>query len=144
MPGKANPTQAEVLLMICAQVIGNDTVINIAGSSGNFELNVFKPLIIYNFLQSINNLADAVNSFNVNMVSGIQPNKDRMEYYLSNSLMLVTALNPVIGYENAAKISKKALEENTSLKEAAIKLGLLSSEKFDEIIRPEKMVRPEE
>ncbi len=144
MPGKTNPTQSEAMTMVCTQVIGNDTTINMAGSSGNFELNVFKPVMIYNLLQSINNLADAAESFNINMVAGIEPNQDKIEYHLSNSLMLAAALNPVIGYDNAAKIAKKALLDNSTLKEAAVKLGLLTSEKFDEIVKPEKMIRPEE
>lgn len=144
MPGKVNPTQAEALTMVCAQVIGNDTTINLAGASGNFELNVYKPVMIYNLLQSVNNLADAAKSFNVNLAVGIEPNHARIEHFLNSSLMLVTALNPIIGYDNAAKIAKKAFKDNTSLKEAAVRLGLLTAEQFDQAVRPEEMIGPKD
>ena len=140
MPGKVNPTQCEALTMVCAQVIGNDTAVTIAGAGGNFELNVFKPVIIYNILQSIRLLSDAMESFTDNCLVGIKVNKERITQHLNNSLMLVTALNTHIGYDNAAKIAKKAHKENTTLKEAAVKLKLISAEEFDRIVRPEKMV----
>jgi fumarate hydratase class II len=142
MPGKVNPTQSEAMTMVAAQVIGNDTTINVAGASGNFELNVFKPVLIYNLLQSIRLLADACESFNDRCAVGIQPNRENIQKHLSNSLMLVTALNPYVGYDNAAKIAKKAYEENLTLREAAIALGILTGEEFDKIVRPEKMVGP--
>ena len=142
MPGKVNPTQSEAMTMVAAQVIGNDTAINIGGSSGNFELNVFKPVMIYNLLQSIRLLADSSRSFNDHCVVGIEPNKTQIEKHLNGSLMLVTALNPHIGYENAAKVAKKAYQENTTLKESAVTLGLLTGEEFDEKVRPEKMTGP--
>jgi len=140
MPGKVNPTQSEAMTMVCAQVIGNDVAINIGGMSGNFELNVFKPMIIFNFLNSVRLLSDACESFNDNCAVGIKPNLDNIKKYLDSSLMLVTSLNPVIGYDNAAKVAKKAFKENITLKEAALSLGLLSEEKYDEIVKPEKMV----
>ncbi len=142
MPGKVNPTQSEAMTMVCVQVMGNDAAINFAGASGNFELNVFKPVLIYNLLQSIKLLADASESFTRKAVVGIKPNKEKIDYFLHNSLMLVTALNPVIGYDNAAKIAKKAHAENKTLKEAAIELGLLTAEEFDKIVRPEEMIGP--
>lgn len=142
MPGKVNPTQAEALTMVVAQVMGNDATIGFAASQGNFQLNVYMPVIIYNFLNSVELLADAINSFNHNCCVGIKANKERMKYYLDNSLMLVTALNPHIGYDNAAKIAKKANEEGTTLKEAALELGLLTEEEFDEYVRPENMISP--
>ena len=142
MPGKVNPTQSEAMTMVAAQVIGNDTAINVGGSSGNFELNVFKPVMIYNLLQSIRLLADGSKSFKQHCVVGIQPNAVQIETHLKNSLMLVTALNPYIGYDNAARVAKKAYQENTSLKEAAEALGLLTPEEFDEKVRPEKMTGP--
>ena len=142
MPGKVNPTQSEAMTMVAAQVIGNDTAINIGGSSGNFELNVFKPVMIYNLLQSIRLLADSCRSFNDHCVAGIEPNKTQIEKHLNGSLMLVTALNPHIGYDNAAKVAKKAYQENTTLKESAVALGLLTDEEFDEKVRPEKMTGP--
>ena len=142
MPGKVNPTQSEAMTMVAAQVIGNDTAINVGGSSGNFELNVFKPVMIYNLLQSIRLLADSSRSFNDHCVVGIEPNKTQIEKHLNGSLMLVTALNPHIGYDNAAKVAKKAYQENTTLKESAIALGLLTGEEFDEKVRPEKMTGP--
>jgi fumarate hydratase class II len=142
MPGKVNPTQSEALTMVAAQVIGNDTTINVGGSSGHFELNVFKPVMIYNLLQSIRLLADSCRSFNDHCVVGIEPNKTQIEKHLNGSLMLVTALNPHIGYDNAAKVAKKAYKENTTLKESAMALGLLTAEEFDEKVRPEKMTGP--
>lgn len=142
MPGKVNPTQSEAMTMVCAQVMGNDVAINIGGLSGNFELNVFKPVMIFNLLNSIRLLGDACHSFNDNCATGIEPNKNAIEGYLKNSLMLVTALNPHIGYDNAAKVAKKAFAEDKTLRQAAIELGLLSGEKFDEVVRPEKMIGP--
>ena len=142
MPGKVNPTQSEAMTMVAAQVIGNDTAINVGGSSGNFELNVFKPVMIYNLLQSIRLLADSCRSFNNHCVVGIEPNKTQIEKHLNGSLMLVTALNPHIGYDNAAKVAKKAYQENITLKESAVALGLLTDEEFDEKVRPEKMTGP--
>ncbi len=142
MPGKVNPTQSEAMTMVAAQVIGNDTTIAVGGSSGNFELNVFKPVMIYNLLQSIRLLADASRSFNDHCVAGTQPNKLQIEAHLRNSLMLVTALNPHIGYDNAAKVAKKAYQENTTLKEAVVALKLLTAEEFDEKVRPENMTGP--
>ncbi len=142
MPGKVNPTQCEAMTMVCCQVMGNDTVIGIAGASGNFELNVFKPVMIHNLLQSIRLLADASDSFQDNCVAGIEANRDRIDQNLKSSLMLVTALNSTIGYDNAAKVAKTAYKENRTLKEVAVSLGLLTEEKFDQIVRPEKMVGP--
>ena len=143
MPGKVNPTQSEAMTMVAAQVIGNDTAINVGGCSGNFELNVFKPVMIYNLLQSIRLLADSCRSFNDHCVVGIEPNKTQIEKHLKGSLMLVTALNPHIGYDNAAKVAKKAYQDNSTLKEAAAALNLLKPEEFDEKVRPEKMIGPE-
>ncbi|KAI9324078.1 fumarate hydratase [Zopfochytrium polystomum] len=137
-----NPTQCEAMTMVCAQVIGNHTAISIGGAQGHFELNVFKPVIIRNFLQSTRLLADASVSFTDHCVVGIEPNISRIESYLKESLMLVTSLNPYIGYDNAAKAAKKAHKEGTSLKEATVALGLLTPEKFDEYVRPEKMIGP--
>lgn len=142
MPGKVNPTQSEAMTMVAAQVMGNDAAINIGGLSGNFELNVFKPLIIYNFLQSVRLLADSCRMFNEHCAEGIEPNRQKLQYYQDNSLMLVTALNPHIGYDNAAKIAKYAHKSNSTLKEAAIELGLLNADQFDELVRPEKMIGP--
>ncbi len=142
MPGKVNPTQPEAMTMVCAQVIGNDVSVNIGGSSGNFELNVFKPVMIYNLLQSIRLIADACEMFNDNCAVGIEPNKANIKKFLDNSLMLVTALNPHVGYDNAAKIAKKAHADGSTLKEAAVALGLLKAEEFDEKVRPEKMIGP--
>jgi fumarate hydratase class II len=142
MPGKVNPTQVEALTMVCAQVIGNDTTISFAGSNGQFELNVFKPVMINALLQSASLIADACKSFNDHCVVGIEPNLIRIKENLNNSLMLVTALNLHIGYENAAKIAKKAYEENTSLKKAAVTLGLLTEQQFDEWVIPGDMTRP--
>jgi fumarate hydratase class II len=144
MPGKVNPTQSEAMTMVAAQVIGNDTTINVGGSSGHFELNVFKPVMIYNLLQSIRLIADSCRSFNDHCVVGIEPNKTQIEKHLNGSLMLVTALNPHIGYDNAAKVAKKAYQENSTLKEAAAALNLLTPEEFDENVRPEKMTGPKE
>lgn len=140
MPGKVNPTQSEALTMICAQVMGNNTVVSIAGSSGNFELNVFKPVIIYNLLQSINLLSGAMESFDKKCLCGIEPNRKRIKEYLDRSLMVVTALNPHIGYDNSAKIAKLALDKDITLKEAALQLNLLTEEQFDTYIKPENMV----
>ncbi|HPN36820.1 MAG TPA: lyase family protein, partial [Melioribacteraceae bacterium] len=142
MPGKVNPTQSEAMTMVCAQVMGNDVAVNFGGAGGNFELNVFKPVIIYNVLQSIRLLADACDSFKEHCVVGIEANKTAIEKHLNNSLMLVTALNPYIGYDNAAKVAKKAYNENKTLEEVAVELGLLSSEKFKEAVRPETMIGP--
>jgi fumarate hydratase class II len=139
MPGKVNPTQVEALTMVCAQVIGNDTTITIGGMSGHFELNVFKPVIIANFLQSATLLADACKTFNDNCAVGIEPNYARIKTHLENSLMLVTALNTHIGYENAAKIARKAHKENKTLRQAAIELGLVTDEQFTEWVNPGKM-----
>ena len=140
MPGKVNPTQCEAVTMVAVQVMGNDAAIGMAASQGNFELNVFMPVCIYNFLQSVRLLADGLVSFHDNCVVGITANRDKMKHNLYNSLMLVTALNPYIGYENAAKTAKLAYKEDISLKEACVKLGFLTEEKFDEIYHPEKMV----
>lgn len=142
MPGKVNPTQSEAMTMVCAQVMGNDVAVNFGGASGNFELNVFKPVIIYNVLQSVRLLADACESFKEHCVDGIEANTVAIEKHLNNSLMLVTALNPHIGYDNAAKVAKKAYNENKTLEEVAVELGLLTSEKFREVVRPETMVGP--
>ncbi|MCI4168632.1 class II fumarate hydratase [Bacillus spizizenii] len=142
MPGKVNPTQSEALTMIAAQIMGNDATIGFAASQGNFELNVFKPVIIYNFLQSVQLLSDGMNSFHDKCAVGIEPDKETIQENLSNSLMLVTALNPHIGYENAAKIAKLAHKEGLTLKEAALKLELLTEEQFNEMVKPEDMVKP--
>lgn len=144
MPGKVNPTQCEAITMVCAQVMGNHTTISVAGSNGHFELNVFKPVMIYNLLQSIRLLADSARSFTDNCVVGIQANKTRINQLMSESLMLVTALNPHIGYDNAAKIAKTAHKEGTSLKAAAINLGLLTEEQFEQWVKPEQMIGPKE
>ena len=140
MPGKVNPTQCEAVTMVAVQVMGNDATIGFAASQGNFELNVFMPVIMYNFLQSVRLLSDVVNSFNKNCVVGIRANCEKMRANLNNSLMLVTALNPHIGYENATKVAKKAHNEGITLKEACVKLGFLSGEEYDRIVIPEKMV----
>jgi fumarate hydratase, class II len=142
MPGKVNPTQCEAMTMLCAQILGNDVAVSYGGASGNFELNVFKPLIIHNVLQSIRLLGDGCASFEEHCAAGIEPNRDRIERNLRESLMLVTALNPHIGYDNAAKIAKKAHAEGTTLREAAVALGLLTGERFDEVVRPEEMIGP--
>ena len=140
MPGKVNPTQAEALTMAMAQVVGNDVAINVGGMTGHFELNVFKPMMIYNFLTSARLIADACNSFNDNCAKGIEPNLKRIKVQLENSLMLVTALNTHIGYDKAAEIAKKAYKEETTLKQAALALGYLTAEQFDEWVRPENMI----
>ena len=140
MPGKVNPTQCEAVTMVAVQVMGNDVAVGMAASQGNFELNVFMPVCIYNFLQSARLLAESIVSFNNNCAVGIEANKEKMHNNLHNSLMLVTALNPYIGYENAAKTAKKAFKENISLKEACVALGFLTAEKFDEVFHPEQMV----
>ncbi len=140
MPGKVNPTQCEAVTMVAVQVMGNDVAVGMAASQGNFELNVFMPVCIYNFLQSVRLLAEAMASFNKNCAVGIKANKEKMHHNLHNSLMLVTALNPYIGYENAAKTAKKAYKENISLKEACVALGFLTEERFDEVFHPEQMV----
>ncbi|WP_159991022.1 class II fumarate hydratase [Pelistega ratti] len=142
MPGKVNPTQCEAMTMVYCQVMGNDTTIGVAGASGNFELNVYMPVIAYNLLQSIRLLGDACNSFNDNCAVGIEPVKEKIDYFLHHSLMLVTALNRHIGYENAAKIAKTAYKNNQSLKETAIALNLLTAEQFDNLVKPEEMVSP--
>jgi fumarate hydratase, class II len=142
MPGKVNPTQSEAVTMVVAQVMGNDVAINIGGASGNFELNVFKTVIIHNFLHSTRLLADAANSFREHCVVGIEPERERIAAYVSDSLMLVTALNPHIGYDNAAKVAKKAHKDHSTLKQSAIALGLVSDEDFDRWVLPEHMVGP--
>ena len=140
MPGKVNPTQCEAVTMVAVQVMGNDVAVGMAASQGNFELNVFMPVCIYNFLQSVRLLSDAIISFNNNCAVGIKANREKMDHNLHNSLMLVTALNPYIGYENAAKTAKKAYKDNISLKEACVALGFLTEERFDEVFHPEQMV----
>ena len=140
MPGKVNPTQCEAVTMVAVQVMGNDVAVSMAASQGNFELNVFMPVCIYNFLQSARLLAESITSFNNNCAVGIRANREKMEHNLHNSLMLVTALNPYIGYENAAKTAKKAYKENISLKEACVSLGFLTAERFDEVFHPENMI----
>ena len=142
MPGKVNPTQAEAMTMVCAQVMGNDVAVNIGGATGHFELNVFKPVIVFNVLQSIRLISDACESFTDNCINGLQANKKNISEHLQNSLMLVTALNTHIGYDNAAKIAKKAYSENKTLKEAAVELDLLTEAQFDEFVRPEDMISP--
>ena len=142
MPGKVNPTQCEAMTMVCTQVMGNDATIGIAGSQGNFELNVYKPVMAYNLLQSIRLLGDTCQSFNDNCAVGIEPNLETIDDKLRRSLMLVTALNPLIGYDNAAKVAKHAYKNNTTLREAAVELGLLTGEQFDDAITPEDMVGP--
>ncbi len=142
MPGKVNPTQSEAMTMVAVQVFGNDAAIGFAGSQGNFELNVFKPVMIHNFLHSVRLIADACHGFVKYCVNGIEINEERIQYYVNNSLMLVTALNPKIGYDKAAKIAKTAHQENLSLKEACLKLGYLTAEEFDAIVVPESMTHP--
>jgi len=142
MPGKVNPTQSEAMTMVCCQVIGNHTAITIGGSQGNFELNVFKPMMIHNLLHSSRILSDSMRAFREKCVVGIQPNLEMIENHLENSLMLVTALNNHIGYDKAAKIAKKAHSEGTTLRDAAIGLGYLTNEEFDKWVRPEDMVGP--
>lgn len=142
MPGKVNPTQSEAMTMVAAQVMGNDATINLAGSQGNFELNVFKPVMIYNFLQSTRILADTCKMFNAHCASGIVANKEKLEEYLNKSLMLVTALNPHIGYDNAAKIAKNAHKKGITLKESAVELEILTEEEFDKFVNPANMTKP--
>lgn len=141
---QVNPTQCEALAMICAQIMGNHVAVTIAGSNGHFELNVFKPVIIKNILQSIRLLSDAIMSFEKNCISGIEPNTKRINQLMSQSLMLVTALNPHIGYDNAAKVAKKAHRDGSTLKEAALSLGLLTEEQFDVWVKPEDMIGPKD
>ncbi|MBU0474766.1 MAG: class II fumarate hydratase [Bacteroidetes bacterium] len=142
MPGKVNPTQAEAITMVCAQVFGNDAAIGFAGASGNFELNVYKPVMIFNLLQSIRLIADSCESFTDNMVVGIEPNRNKIDELLRQSLMLVTALNPHIGYDNAAKVAKKAFHDNSTLREAVVALGFMTAEEFDSKVKPEEMIGP--
>lgn len=144
MPGKVNPTQCEMMTMVCAQVFGNDVTINIAGASGNFELNVFKPVIAYNILQSIRLLSDACDSFTQHCLNGIQPNCERLEFYVQNSLMLVTALTRKLGYELSAQIARNAYKNGTTLKEEALKTGLITAQEFDQLVDPRKMITPSE
>ena len=143
MPGKVNPTQCEAMTMVCVQVMGNDAAIGFAGSQGNFELNVFKPVLIHNLLHSMRLLSDACSSFTDHMVVGIEPNRDRIDYFLNDSLMLVTALNPKIGYDRAAQVAKKAYQDNITLRSACVTLGYLTGEEFDSIVRPERMISPQ-
>ena len=140
MPGKVNPTQCEALTMVCAQILGNDVAVGVGGMNGHFELNVFKPMMIFNFLMSAQLIGDACVSFNDNCIAGLEPNRERINEHLNNSLMLVTALNTKIGYDNAASIAKKAYNEGTTLRQAALDLGLLTNEQFDEWVRPEDMI----
>jgi fumarate hydratase class II len=142
MPGKSNPTQSEVMLMVCCHVIGSDTAVAQAGSRGNFELNVYKPLIVHHVLRSVALLAGAIRSFDTNCAATITPNKKRIEELLGSSLMLVTALTPHIGYDKAAEIARKAHEEGKTLRQAAVELKLLSGELFDKLVKPEEMVKP--
>ncbi|HLS68203.1 MAG TPA: class II fumarate hydratase, partial [Kiloniellales bacterium] len=142
MPGKVNPTQAEALTMVCAQVMGNHTTISVSGSNGHFELNVFKPVMIFNLIQSARLIGDGAASFLDNCIAGIEADEERIGTLMQESLMLVTALNPHIGYDNAARVAKKAYEENTTLKAAAIGLGLLDAEQFEAWVRPENMIGP--
>ncbi|HEV8540120.1 MAG TPA: class II fumarate hydratase [Nitrospiraceae bacterium] len=143
MPGKVNPTQSEAMTMVCVQVLGNDAAISMAGSQGNFELNVFKPVIIHNLLHAVRLLADSCRSFTEHCVVGIQPDRERIQQYLANSLMLVTALSPKIGYDKSAKVAHKAYEERKTLRQACIDLGYLTGEEFDQLVKPEKMLGPE-
>ena len=142
MPGKVNPTQCEALTMVCAQVIGNDTSISFSGSQGHFELNVFKPLIAHNILQSIDLIADSTKNFAIYCVKGIKANKKKIQEHLDNSLMLVTALAPHIGYDNAAKIAKTALKNNTTLKYETLKTGLIKEKDYNKIVDPKKRIYP--
>ena len=144
MPGKINPTQCEAMTMVCTQIMGNDTTITIAGASGNFELNVYRPVLAYNILQSIRLLADVSRSFAEHAVAGIEANKERIDHNLYNSLMLVTALNPHIGYDKAAEVAKKAHKDNATLREAIIELGYLDGEDFDRLVQPQQMIHPKE
>lgn len=142
MPGKINPTQCEALIMVCVQVFGNDVAVSFAGAEGNFELNTLKPVIIYNFLHSANLLSDAIRSFDKYLLAGLKPNKEKIDYFLNHSLMLVTALSPVIGYDKAAKIAHTALRDDISLRDACLALGFLTGEQFDSYVRPETMIGP--
>ncbi|MBM3674776.1 MAG: class II fumarate hydratase, partial [Actinobacteria bacterium] len=142
MPGKVNPTQSEALTMVCVQVLGNDAAVGIAGSMGNFELNVFKPVMIFNYLHSVDLLSDACDNFRRFCIEGLEPNRERIDQYVRESLMVVTALNPVIGYDKAAAIAKKAHHEGTTLREAALALGYLTVEEFDATVRPAGMITP--
>jgi fumarate hydratase class II len=142
MPGKVNPTQAEAMTMVCTQVMGNDAAVGFAGANGHFELNVFKPVIIHNVLESCALLSDACHSFVDNCVVGIEANRDVIARHVENTLMLVTALNEVIGYDNAAKVAKLAHHKNMTLRQAAAELGLVKPEDFDKHVRPEKMISP--
>lgn len=142
MPGKVNPTQCESLTMICCQVMGNNVAVSLGGMNGHFQLNVYKPLIIRNVLHSMQLLADGCKSFTYNCLLGIKPNKHKLDHYVSNSLMLVTALNPHIGYDKAAHIAKTAHKAGKSLKEVALELGYMEEEHFDRIVRPELMIQP--
>ena len=142
MPGKVNPTQAEAMTMVCAQVMGNNVAVSVAGSNGHFELNVFKPVLIHNLLQSARLIGDACQSFRVNCVEGLSANEQHIDQLMRQSLMLVTALNPVIGYDNAAKVAKKAYAENTTLKQAAVALGLMTDSEFDKLVQPQRMIGP--
>ena len=144
MPGKVNPTQCEAMTMVCTQVMGNDLTIAIAGASGNFELNVFRPVLAFNILQSIRLLTDVCNSFSEHAVAGLKPNLERIDKNLHSSLMLVTALNPHIGYDRAAEVAKKAFDENKTLRETTIDLGYMTGEEFDRVVQPEKMIAPQE
>ncbi len=143
MPGKVNPTQSEAMTMVCCQVFGNDVAIAVAGSQGNFELNVFKPVMIRNFLHSVAILSDVCRTFREFCVEGIRPNRERIAELVDRSLMLVTALAPKIGYDRAAEVAKKAHHEGTTLKEAALALGYVSEQEYDELVRPERMVGPQ-
>jgi fumarate hydratase class II len=142
MPGKVNPTQSEAMIMVCVQVFGNDVAVGIAGSRGNFELNVCKPVIIYNVCKSIDLVTDACDRFREYCVEGLEPNYEQIQVHLNSSLMLVTALNPIIGYDKAAKVAKTAHREGTTLREAAIALGFLTGEEFDAAVVPEEMTHP--
>ena len=142
MPGKVNPTQCEAMTMVCVQVMGNDSAIGFAGSQGNFELNVFKPLMMHNLLQSIRLLADACGTFTDYLVEGLEPNLPQLEKYLESSLMLVTALNPIIGYDAGAIVTKKAFVEGKTLREVCLELGYLTAETYDQVIQPKNMTRP--
>ena len=142
MPGKVNPTQCEAMTMLCTQVMGNDVTIAFAGASGNFELNVYRPVLAYNILQSVRILADGCRSFTKHAVVGIEPNQERIEHNLYNSLMLVTALNPHIGYDKASEVAKKAFKEKSTLREAIIELGYLTGDEFDEFVNPSDMIQP--
>ncbi|MEY2984514.1 MAG: class fumarate hydratase, partial [Cyanobacteriota bacterium] len=142
MPGKVNPTQCEAMTMVCVQVMGNDAAIGFAASQGNFELNVFKPVIIHNLIHSLRILSDACRGFNQHLVEGLLVNETKVQEFLDNSLMLVTALNPHIGYDNAAKVAKLAFQQEITLKQAAVELGLLSPQQFDQWVIPEQMVNP--